>query len=132
MQSEVGEPVDGSTLAGAAATAGRSTHRVQAGLTRARERHMSQALDIRMRALHADDGRRLAWLNVDRYSAAWVSALPAADLWVTNAEFLEIASRYFGLPSPACRALVGQRIGNTGQTLDRHGFRLCAASLPGD
>eukprot|EP00973_Karenia_brevis_P027729 3822089-Karenia_brevis.AAC.1 len=45
---------------------------------------------------------------------------------------MEITSRYFGLPSPACAALVGKMIGGTGMRLDAHGFKLCAATLPGD
>ena len=39
---------------------------------------------------------------------------------------------YFGLPSPACRQLVGQTIGRTGARLDAYGFNLTAAQLPGD
>ena len=45
---------------------------------------------------------------------------------------VEITSRYFGLPSPACTPLVGQQIGRTRMRLDSHGFKLCAATLPGD
>eukprot|EP00973_Karenia_brevis_P092518 12412817-Karenia_brevis.AAC.1 len=132
MQAEVGEPMEGSVLHGAAADAGRYAYRVQAGLTRARERHMYEALDLRLRALPAADARRLAWMNVDSYSAAWVAAWPGPELWMEPTEFVEIACRYFGLPSPACAALVGQPISGTRSTVDCYGFRVCAAQMTGD
>eukprot|EP00973_Karenia_brevis_P047217 6553099-Karenia_brevis.AAC.1 len=74
----------------------------------------------------------MAWLNVDRFSAAWVAAWPSPDVWLSDAQFIEVSSRYFGLPSPACASLVGRLIGNTRTHLDPHGFVLCAAQLPGD
>eukprot|EP00973_Karenia_brevis_P028180 3882208-Karenia_brevis.AAC.1 len=123
MQTEVGEPVEGTALHGTAADAGRHTYRMQAALTRARERCLHQSLDFRLRALPAADSRRLAWMNVDRYSAAWVAAWPIDELWLESAEFVEVACRYFGLPSPACAAMVGQPIRGTRSTLDQHGFR---------
>ena len=45
---------------------------------------------------------------------------------------MEIAARYFGLPSPACVPLVGLPIGGTRLQVDSHGFWLCSAPLPGD
>eukprot|EP00973_Karenia_brevis_P054156 7524134-Karenia_brevis.AAC.1 len=115
MQREIGEPVPGSVLADEAAQAGRRTHRMQAALTRARERHAFQELDVSIRELPPTDVRRAAWLNVNRYSASWVTAWPCTDLWLTDAEFVEVTTRYLGLPSPACAALVGQPIGKTRQ-----------------
>eukprot|EP00973_Karenia_brevis_P058881 8198029-Karenia_brevis.AAC.1 len=132
MQSEVGEPIPGSTLADAPANAGRKAYRVQAGLTRARERSAFQDLDVLAKDLAPDDARRLAWLNVDRYSASWVASWPCPDQWMQDSEFMEITCRYFGLPSPACAQLVGQPIGRTRAALDKYGFRLCSATLPGD
>eukprot|EP00973_Karenia_brevis_P053982 7498191-Karenia_brevis.AAC.1 len=132
MQAEVGDPIPGSLLASPAAVAGRHTHRVQAALTRARERCSFQNFDVLVRTLPHDDARRLAWLNVNRFSAAWVSAWPSPEAWLQDGEFMEIACRYFGLPSPACLPLVGQRIEGTRMQLDAYGFRLCAAPLPGD
>ena len=34
--------------------------------------------------------------------------------------------------SPACAALIGEPIANGRDVLDRYGFKLCAATLPGD
>eukprot|EP00973_Karenia_brevis_P000848 117165-Karenia_brevis.AAC.1 len=49
-----------------------------------------------------------------------------------DGEFVETTCRYFGLPSHACAPLVGQAIGRTRTQLDRYGFKLCPATLPGD
>ena len=51
---------------------------------------------------------------------------------MSNPEFAEVATWYFGLPSPACGPLVGQRIADTRHVLDRHGASLTTAPLPGD
>ena len=85
-----------------------------------------------MRALPLGDNQRSAWLNVNRYSTVWVRAWPSNEMWSSDAEFLEIACRYFGLPSPACAPLAGARIATTRMQLDAYGFNLCAASLHGD
>ena len=39
---------------------------------------------------------------------------------------------YYGMPSPACASLVGERIANTRYTLDAYGNRLASLTLPGD
>ena len=75
--------------------------RVQAALTRVRERHAYQMLGVELRALPHGDLRKLAWLNVDRYSAAWVTSWAAQDLWLQAAS-AEVSCRYLGLVSPAC------------------------------
>ena len=113
MQREVGEPMPGSTLASPVSEAGHHTYRVQGSLTTAREKCGFQKLDVSIRSLPREDVRRLAWLNVDRFSAAWVSTCPSGDTWLSDAEFVEIACRYFGLPSPSCGPLVGQAIVGT-------------------
>ena len=105
---------------------------MQKGLTRQRERARFQALDVALRALPADDLRRAAWVNADRFSTAWVTALPTNDVFLTNPEFQEVASFYYGLPSPACEGLVGEPIGNTRSRLDPHGCRLASLPLEGD
>ena len=51
MRNEVGEVTPGSVLGRPAALAGQGTHRLQAALTRARERVAFQDLDVRARAL---------------------------------------------------------------------------------
>ena len=132
MQTRVGEPLPGTVLAASASKAGENHGRIRNLLTRAVERAACQHVDVTIRALPHADPRRAAWVNVDRYSTAWVACCPTTDLAVTNAELVEIATRYLGLPSPACQLLHGQRIGNTRQTLDDYGIRLCSLALPGD
>ena len=68
------------------------------------------------------DMLRAAWLNVDRNSTVWVTAWPTRDGYLSNPEFAEVATWYFGLPSPACGPLVGQRIADTKHVMDRHFF----------
>ena len=118
MQEELGEPTPGCTLARPVAEAGRSCYRVQAALTRIRGRHAYQLLDVDMRALPDTDVRKMAWLNTNRYSAAWVSAWPMPDLWLHDTEFSKVTCRYFGLASPACTLFAGQCIGRTRTRLD--------------
>eukprot|EP00973_Karenia_brevis_P075174 10442467-Karenia_brevis.AAC.1 len=132
MRAEIGEPIPGSVLGKPAADAGRRAYRVQAALTRARDKQAFQLLDVRVRDLPATDARRLAWLNVNRFSASWVASWPSPDAWLSDAQFMEVSCRYFGLPSPACAPLAGRLIGSTRTPLDVQGFSLCAASLPGD
>ena len=115
-----------------AEAAGNGCANLQRELTGLRETSRFRQLDVSIRALPIDDIRRAAWLNMDKFSTVWVSTWPSPDCRVSNAEFSEIAARYFGLPSPACAPLVGQVIGNTRSFLDAHGSRLAAASLPGD
>ena len=70
--------------------------------------------------------------NVDQFSTKWVTAWPDKHSYLGNAEFAEVASFYFGLPSPACGPLVGQNIGATRTVLHQYGNNLTTASLPGD
>ena len=112
--------------------AGQQCLHLQRELTALRETARFRHLDAALRALPTDDIRRATWLNLDRFSTTWVSAWPSPDCRVSSAEFSEIVSRYFGVPSPACEPLVGQLIGNTRRTLDAYGSRLTTASLPGD
>ena len=131
LQAEVGEP-DAAPLNVPAAAAGTGIAKVQRAITKQREQQRFNALDAAIRQLPRDDMRRAAWINADRNSTAWVTAWPSGDGYFSNPEFLEITTRYFGLPSPACAPLVGQRIADTRVTLDRYGARLAAATLPGD
>ena len=85
-------------------------------------------LDADITALARDDVRRVAWLNVDRYSAVWVRVWPSQDLRTSDSEFMETPARYFGLPSQAC---VQGQLWQHSPTTGLYGFNLCAASLPG-
>ena len=101
-------------------------------ITRWRERARFQALDVDIRGLPPTDMRRSAWLNTDRFSTVWVPAWPTSDLELSDPEFREATTFYFGLPSPACAVSVGERIANTRRVIDAHGTSLTAATLPGD
>ena len=131
LQAEVGEVVDG-PLASPVARAGAGFTKMQRLLTEEREKVRFQNLDVAFRSLPVDDMRRNAWMNLDRFSTVWVSAWPTKESYLSNPEFAEVASVYFGMPSPCCRQSVGEPIGNTRSTLDVFGMRLAAATLPGD
>ena len=105
---------------------------IQRAITQWREKQRFQKLDVDIRALAPGDMRRAAWLNLDRFSTTWVTAWPSDDTILSNPEFREIATFFFGMPSPACAGLVGEKIGNTNDVLDAFGVRLAAATLPGD
>ena len=112
--------------------AGQGVPKLQRALTSQREAIRFQALDVQLRGLPVGDMRRAAWVNLDRFSTTWVTAWPCRDAHLSNAEFMEVASFYFGLPSPACSRLLGERIGGTGIRLDAYGCALTTARLPGD
>ena len=63
--------------------------------------------------------RLTSWLNSDKFSTVWLTALPNKTDRLTNAEFAEVAARYYGAPSPACAPFVGQRAGR--RVIDKHG-----------
>jgi hypothetical protein len=113
-------------------SAGAAVPKLQKAITQQREMARQQRLDVLIRALPDDDMRRAAWNNVDKFSTTWVAAWPDRDAYLSNAEFLETTATYFGLPSPACQADVGQRLGSLRSVLDAHGCRLTTATLPGD
>jgi len=112
--------------------AGAGVDKMQKSITVQREMVCQQRLDVAIRDLPADDMRRAAWTNLDRFSTTWVAAWPDQDACLSNAEFLEVTTMYFGLPSPACQAVVGQRLGSHRTVLDAHGCRLTTVTLPGD
>ena len=107
------------------------TRKPQRQLTVELEVLRRDALDRRMRQLPNDDMRRLAWLNCDKTSTVWVHAVPNDSDRLTTAELAEVGARYLGLPSPACSTVLGARVG-VRQTVDRFGFALSSASMPGD
>ena len=131
LQGEVGDHALG-ILDRPAEAAGKGEVNVQRALNRCRERARYHALDASLRALAPDDPRSLAWLHRDRFSTAWVGAWFSNDLNLSTEEFHEVASRYLGLPSPACSNYAGARIAGCRLALDQYGFRLSSATLPGD
>jgi len=131
LQLEVGQDIPG-PLGSSLESAGASHPRLQRSITEQREAVRFQALDVDIRALPPGDMRRAAWLNVDRFSTCWVSAWPSPTASLSNDEFLEASTNYFGLASPSCSDVVGERIGATRNCVDPHGCRLTTATLPGD
>ena len=132
LQAEAGDDLGIGPLSAPVHLAGQNEDRFQRALTAQREAIGYQVLDVWIRGLPADDMRRAAWLNLDRFSTTWVSCWPSKDAYLTNAEFREVASFYFGLPSPACGPKRGERIGSSRDVLDAYGCRLTTAKLPGD
>ena len=94
------------------ARAGTGFVKAQKDITDQREKMRFQQLDATVRALPVEDFRRTAWLNLDKNSTVWVTAWPTKESYLSNPEFGEVASCYFGLPSPACRHAVGELIGH--------------------
>ena len=92
------------------------------------------ALDEVFKALPPHNMRRATWLNLDRFSTQWVSAMPSPKLGLVlgNAAFAEVFASYLALASPASAPLVGQRIAGNRDALDVHGIKLTTLALPGD
>ena len=131
LQAELGREPDG-VLRPDAAGAGAGVPRMQRAITSQRETVRFQKLDVAIRALAANDVLRHAWIHADSFSTAWVTCWPSQDAYLSNAEFGEVATRYMGLPSPACKILTGSPIASGNSVLDRYGFTLSALPLTGD
>ena len=102
-------------------------------ITRQRESVARGRLMQLVRALDKDDPRRLSLLNVDQLSWVWVSCFPDRRGWLSTAEFAEVMTTYLGLPSPVCRGVVGQFIGNSRRVrIDAAGYALTTAHVDGD
>ena len=95
----------------------------QRAFTEALELARYDRLDLEFKALAQSNPERQAWLNLDRFSTQWVTALPSPEMgWVLgNDVFSEVVATYLSLPSPACRPLVGQTVGRYRDTLDPRG-----------
>ena len=105
---------------------------LQGAVTKEIEKFDARVLDSKIRALAPDDFRRTAYLNLNATSRVWLSVLPDYDNALTNGEFAEVSTRYFGAPSPACAAVKGLRFGRGPKTVDEYGFVVSAeASVPG-
>ena len=73
-------------------TARADVTKLQHSFTMQRGRVRFQALDVHIRALPDEDIRRAAWVNLDRFATAWVTAVPCNDAFISNTEFQEIAT----------------------------------------
>jgi len=130
-------PTDGALsvpVSAAGVVDGSLASKPQNAFTAAVELAWYEALDAGFKSLPSEDPARTAWLNVDRFSTQWVTALPSPTLGLVlgNDAFSEVFATYLALPSPACAPLVGQRIGRYRDVLDTHGTKLSTLSLPGD
>ena len=106
----------------------------QHAFTEALELARYDQLDLEFKALALSNPERQAWLNTDRFSTQWVTAVPSQTMgWVLgNDIFAKVVATYLALPSPACSPLVGQRIGRYRDALDQFGDKLATLALPGD
>ena len=113
------------------AGAGRGTDRLQTAITNQAEEGDRQRLDAEIMALPVEDHRREAWVSVDSLSSQFISSWPTESLACTRAEFREMYTTYFGVPSPVCRPLAGRILptaeGGPFVVLDLWGQELSAA-----
>lgn len=68
--------------------------------------------------------------QLDKISSAWVTALPSPESYIPSPAFAEGMCGYLCVPSPACRDLIGQKIGK--ETVDIWGDRVQSQTLVGD
>ena len=71
-----------------------------------------------------------SWLNRDKLSSAWLLSLPGPQTSLSNAEFSEALALILGMPSPACKERLGEKIGR--KVVDLYGDNVVAEVLPGD
>ena len=108
------------------------------GNTRARvveQREELRAL-VLARALkdYPDQAARPVWVypQFDRLSQAWILATPAPLTYLSGPVFREAMAAHLCLPSPACRGVVGQPVGQEGAVVDAFGDNVLCAKLPFD
>lgn len=101
--------------------------------------HRAAVISDAIEALPREARARQHWLNLGRESSIFLLALPRSWARCPDGEWVEIAARYFGLPSPACAqlALMGARIpgGSRGEgaVVDVHGDAITApTAVKGD
>ena len=84
-------------LRGMLSKPGGSSIMLQKALTAEREAARFQRLDVAIRAPPFGDMRQAAWTNLDRYSTSWIPPWPKNHSYVSNTEFGEVATFYYGL-----------------------------------
>ena len=110
----------------------------QLGITRQRDQRRRDLLQAAIMALDVSDPRREACQSVDSLSSAFLAAWPSLTRgWaLSDREFREVITTYFGRQSPCTRELAGLPIQGTGRggprICDSHGRQLCLAALPGN
>ena len=65
---------------------------------------------MRIRNLHPDNPRYLAWANRDRHSTIFASVVPTKQYNLTNEELYCAASASWGTPNPVCIPHIGPRL----------------------
>jgi len=90
------------------------------------------ALNREYLALPEGSRQLLAWQNSDECARAWLMAQPTGWAKTPNDEWVELACKYLGLPSPALASFVGMRISGTTARVDAYGDALTSALLPLD
>jgi len=80
--------------------------------------------------LPRSDPRRMSFLSScqDKFSNAILKAMPTRNILFSHHEFQEAVATHFGIPSPICHPVLGQRILNnpkcTQLRVDRYGYNL--------
>ena len=134
MQAEMTHHVPGPLgLTVEQAGADRGRERLQRSITAQREQLRFDILQRRVMMLPEGDGRREAWLAVDRFSSAFVTSWPSERDEMSSEEFREVLTTYLGVDSPVCQGLEGRSIPDTlhARVCDRRGVQLGLACLPG-
>ena len=105
-------------------------------LTREVEQVRFRILEEAIRLLSRLDFRRLAFASVDSTAGMWCYCIPIANFRPTEAETLEIAAAYFGMPSPVAASMEGHTIwsknGSARGVCGKYGQQLVSLQLVGD
>ena len=133
MQAVVGEvaegPLSAPVEAAGAHTAGERCTKLQKALTAQLEQARYSQLEEGIMGLPVRDNRRVAFLNIDRFSTQWVAAWPSRSWALEGREFREGVTKYLALPSPACAPYVGRALKNYPHPVDAYGHNITSAPM---
>jgi hypothetical protein len=107
---------------------------LQASITADLEQIRLAELSVDLSRRPATDRQRWLFFNVTRESSLVFTAFRRAFAFVPDDEWVEIAARFLGLPSPCCAAIVGSSLrvarnrSTQGQLVDRFGDSLQAST----
>ena len=71
-----------------------------------------------------------SWPERDKLSSQWLLALPGHDTSLTSEEFTQCVEALLCLPSTACAAKIGEKVGNS--RVDVHGDSVVSEKVKGD
>jgi hypothetical protein len=103
----------------------------QKAITKQREEFRQVGLQADFDVLPATDERRIAFMNVDRLSSAFVGSVPHPEDYLCNTDFKQVWQDYFGLPGSQFVPFVGMDLGR-GYVLDAFGHKLTTMVMSGD